>query len=111
MPMTRFRQKIDRSLNSSTTRSIRNVVSTVDAPITSGRTAARAPRKKKIDSRISTGKASISARPRSSEIWAPSWSLANRLPPSVTFARSSNRRSSADRTASSSADARSEMAR
>ncbi len=84
MPMTRFRQKIDRSLNSSTTRSIRNVVSTVVAPITSGRTAARAPRKKKIDSRISTGKASISARPRSSEICAPSWSLANSCPPSVT---------------------------
>ncbi len=103
MPMTRFRQKIERSWNPSTTRSIRNVVRTVVAPMTSGSTAARAPRKKKIDSRISSGKASISARPRSSEICAPSWSLANSCPPSVTSLRPSKRCSSAARTASSSA--------
>ena len=84
------------------------MVRTVVAPMTSGSTAARAPRKKKIESRISNGKASISARPRSSEICAPSCSLANSCPPSVTSVRLSKRFSRAVRTASSSALAPSE---
>ena len=59
---------MERGWTSLMRRSTRKVLKIVVTPMISGISAARAPRKKTKESRIRIGKASASARPRSSEI-------------------------------------------
>ena len=84
--------------------SARKVPSTVVIPTASGRIVAR-PRKNSSESSSSTGNASSSARPRSSETLSPIWLNATALPPSTTSRSPAKRSSSAATTASSSASA------
>ena len=81
--MTRLSAKIESEYASLTAVRARKVPSTVVIPTASGRIVAR-PRKKISDSRSSTGKASSSARPRSSVTLSPIWLCANTEPPRRT---------------------------
>ena len=81
--------------------------STVVMPTTSGSSAAR-PRKNRIESSNRSGKASSSARPRSSPTVSPICRPDTAGPPTVTFASPSKASSAASATSSSSTFARTE---
>ena len=64
------------------------------------------PRKNRSESTSNSGKASISARPRSSDTVSPIWSSETAEPPTVTLGSASKAVSAASATSSSSASAR-----
>jgi hypothetical protein len=82
--VTRFSAKTDSGVSSAATRST-NIVPRIEMPPTSiGSSAATRPRKSTSESRNSSGKASISARARSLEIWSEICTLVNTGPPTLT---------------------------
>ena len=97
----RFSAKIDiGSIVPLTNRIARNESMIVAPPTASGSSAATTLRNTNSDSRKRIGKASSSARAMSSETWAPTWSRAMSLPPTLTPGMRSSRgctRSSAPR--------------
>jgi hypothetical protein len=98
--MIRLSAKIDIGSIALTTRMSRNVESTVVMPMASGSSAAIRPRKTTSETRKSSGKASSSARARSSCTWVPTCSPMTSGPPTTTPGCSSSRSTTGSESAS-----------